>query len=103
MLHTMIPTAATATNMDYEWDVFLSYLHERPSGPWVNDHLLPYFTFQLGNALNQRAKIFYDRTGIHSGQKWPARPKQALSRSRCLVGILSPFYFHSTSSLTHTP
>jgi hypothetical protein len=81
--------------MDYEWDVFLSYLHERPSGPWVNDHLLPYLIPQLGNALNQKVRVFYDRTGIHSGQKWPARLKQALCRSRCLVGIWSPLYFHS--------
>jgi TIR domain len=81
--------------MDYEWDVFLSYLHERPSGPWVNDHLLPYLIPQLGNALNQKARVFYDRTGIHSGQKWPARLKQTLCRSRCLVGIWSPLYFHS--------
>src|SRR2546428_13893132 len=86
--------------MDYEWDVFLSYLHERPSGPWVNDHFLPYFTFQLGNALNQKARIFYDRIGIHSGQKWPACLKQALARSKCLVGIWSPLYFHSAWCLS---
>jgi len=44
--------------MDYEWDVFLSYLHERPCGSWVKDHFLPYFTFDLGNALNRKARIF---------------------------------------------
>ena len=81
--------------MDYEWDVFLSYLHEQPSGSWVNDHFLPFFTFQLGNALNQRAKVFYDRGGIRLGQKWPTRLKSALARSRCLVGIWAPLYFHS--------
>jgi hypothetical protein len=81
--------------MDYEWDVFLSYLHERPSGTWVNDHLLPYLRPALGNALNQKAKVFYDRSGVHPGQKWPACLKHALSRSRCLVGIWSPLYFQS--------
>jgi hypothetical protein len=83
-------------NSDYAFDVFLSYLHERPCGPWVNDHFLPYFSPQLSNALGGRkVSIFYDRTGIHSGEKWPARLKHALAHSRCLVSIWSPQYFHS--------
>jgi hypothetical protein len=81
--------------MAYQHDVFLSYLHVRPSGTWVHEHFLPYFTFQLGNALNQSAEIFVDRTGIHLGQKWPIRLKQALAHSRCLVGIWTPLYFQS--------
>ncbi len=80
---------------DYEYDVFLSYLHEKPSGPWVNDHFLPYFRPALCDALARRASVFLDRTGIRSGQKWPARLKHALARSRCLVGIWSPMYFRS--------
>jgi hypothetical protein len=81
--------------MGYEYDVFLSYLHEKPSGTWVVQHFLPYFQHQLGNALARRAALFIDRTGIHLGQKWPARLKQALGHSRCLVGIWSPLYFQS--------
>jgi TIR domain-containing protein len=80
---------------DYQFDVFLSYLREKPSGSWVNDHFLPYFRPALGDALNKPASIFIDRTEIHSGQKWPARLKQALAHSRCLVGIWSPLYFQS--------
>lgn len=81
--------------MGYDYDVFLSYLHEKPSGTWVMEHFLPYFQHQLGNALGRRAALFIDRTGIHLGQKWPARLKQALARSCCLVGIWSPLYFQS--------
>jgi hypothetical protein len=81
--------------MSYEWDVFLSYLREPPSGSWVNDHFLPHFRWTLGNALNKKARVFYDRTNIHPGQKWPKMLRQALSRSRCLVGIWSPLYFQS--------
>lgn len=81
--------------MAYEFDVFLSYLHDKPCGPWVHDHFLPYFEFQLGNALNRRPTIFVDRSGIHLGQKWPNRLKEALTLSRCLVGIWSPLYFQS--------
>jgi len=81
--------------MAYQYDVFLSYLHEPPSGTWVHEHFLGYFTFQLGNALNRRSDIFVDRTGIHLGEKWPIRLKQALAHSRCLVGIWAPLYFQS--------
>ena len=81
--------------MAYQYDVFLSYLHEKPCGTWVSEHLLPYFHHQLGNALARPASIFFDRTGIHTGQKWPARLKEALATSRCLVGIWSPLYFQS--------
>jgi hypothetical protein len=81
--------------MPYENDVFLSYLTEKPCGTWVHEHFLPYFRHQLGNALNRRAEIFVDREGIHSGQNWPNRLKQALATSRCLVGIWSPLYFQS--------
>ncbi len=81
---------------DYQYDVFLSYLHERPCGTWVVEHFLPYFQPQLGNALNRKASIFFDRTGIHSGQKWPEALKRALALSRCLVGIWTPLYFQSS-------
>lgn len=80
---------------DYQYDVFLSYLHEKPCGTWVIEHFLPYFQHQLGNALNRKASVFFDRTGIHSGQKWPEGLKQALAHSRCLVGIWTPLYFQS--------
>ncbi|MBI4659921.1 MAG: toll/interleukin-1 receptor domain-containing protein [Verrucomicrobia bacterium] len=81
--------------MGYQHDVFLSYLHEKPCGTWVVEHFLPYFQQFLGNALNRPASVFLDRTGIHLGQKWPARLRSALAHSRCLVGVWSPLYFHA--------
>lgn len=81
--------------MAYQYDVFLSYLRQRPCDGWVRDHFLPYFEFQLGNALNRPPAIFVDTEEIHVGQKWPIRLKQALVHSRCLVGIWTPLYFHS--------
>jgi hypothetical protein len=81
--------------MGYEYDVFLSYLRQPPSGTWLNDHFLGYFTHQLGNALGRSAKIFVDVEEIHAGQKWPERLKQALGHSRCLVGVWNPLYFES--------
>jgi hypothetical protein len=79
----------------YHFDVFLSYLHEAPCGPWVKDHFLPFFQFQLGNALNRRAHIFFDRTGLRVGDIWPQKLHNALAHSRCLLAVWSPLYFQS--------
>jgi hypothetical protein len=79
----------------YHYDVFLSYLHDPPCGRWVKDHFLPYFLFQLGNALNRHAHVFFDRTGLHLGDNWPLKLHQALAHSRCLLAIWSPLYFQS--------
>lgn len=49
----------------------------------------------IGNALNKPVKIFVDRTGIANGESWPLRLRTALARSRCLVPIWQPLYFHS--------
>ncbi len=83
------------TMTDYQYDVFLSYLHEKPCRTWVIEHFLPYFRPQLSNAIARSASIFFDRAGIYSGQKWPERLKQALADSRCLARIWSLMYFRS--------
>ncbi len=81
--------------MAYEWDVFLSYVHERPCGPWVNDYFLPLLRWNLGEELGRSPRIFYDRTGLHAGDQWPETLKYALWHSRCLVGVWSAHYFQS--------
>jgi TIR domain-containing protein len=79
----------------YEWDVFLSYNHDPVMEPWVPDHLVPLLQSLVGNELARPIRIFYDRTGITSGQSWPLVLRTALGRSRCLVGVWHPLYFHS--------
>jgi hypothetical protein len=81
--------------MAYKWDVFLSYVHERPCGPWVNDYFLPLLNWHLGEELGHRPSIFFDRNGLHAGDQWPDALKHALLHSRCLVGVWSAHYFQS--------
>jgi hypothetical protein len=81
--------------MAYEYDVFLSYMHDGQMEGWVGQHLVPFLTSFVGNALNRPASIFFDRTGIRSGDAWPLRLQKALAKSRCLVPVWSPLYFHS--------
>lgn len=62
---------------------------------WVSQHLVPFLESFVGNALNRPIRLFLDRSGIRSGDSWPARLQRALAKSRCMVGVWSPLYFHS--------
>ncbi len=39
--------------------------------------------------------IFFDTEEIETGDKWKVKIEECLKRSKCLVPILSPDYFHS--------
>lgn len=90
-----MPDMRTAQQMDYEYDVFVSYTDDF-FGQWLHQHFLPIFEPFLGNALSRPTKIFYDKGKILSGDAWPERLKRSLALSRCLVGIWSPIYFQRT-------
>lgn len=82
--------------MAYEYDVFISYRCKFPHGRWVIDTFLPLFKPFLEDALNvKEVKIFVDVEDIKSGQAWDSKIRNALIRSRILIPILSPAYFHS--------
>lgn len=81
--------------MAYEHDIFLSYMHDEQMEGWVHDHLVPFIKTFVGNALNRPIDLFLDRKDIQSGDAWPQRLQRAIARSRCLIGIWSPLYFHS--------
>lgn len=86
--------------MSYKYDVFLSYVHEFPCVDWVTEHLVRFFQFELSNALNRKARVFFDRTNIQIGDRWPAKLRDGLAHSRCLLGIWNPAYFRSMWCLT---
>jgi hypothetical protein len=81
--------------MDYEHDIFVSYMHDGQMQGWVGQHLVPFLESFVGNALNRPTKIFVDRAGIRTGDSWPSRLQRAIARSRCMVAVWSPLYFHS--------
>lgn len=83
------------SSMGYEHDIFVSYMHDGQMEGWVVQHLVPFIQSFVGNALNRPVHIFIDRAGIRSGDAWPARLRRALAKSRCLVAVWSPLYFHS--------
>ena len=81
--------------MDYEYDVFLSYVTKYPHGEWVNDIFYELFESYLSDAINYNVKIFRDISDIKGGMAWENKIKKALVCSKVMVSIFSPSYFQS--------
>ncbi|MGB3443140.1 MAG: toll/interleukin-1 receptor domain-containing protein [Actinophytocola sp.] len=79
----------------YQFDVFLSY---RRSGPgnaatWVREHFHRMLEDCLADELGRTA-VFLDLE-VETGAVWPSLLRDALARSKVLVAVWSPPYFHS--------
>ncbi|MFD4669530.1 TIR domain-containing protein [Lentzea sp. NPDC058450] len=79
----------------YQYDVFLSY---RRSGPgnaaaWVRDHFHRMLEDCLADELGLTA-VFIDKE-VETGSMWPPLLREVLARSKMLVAVWSPPYFHS--------
>lgn len=81
--------------MKYKYDVFLSYRNIDPISEWIDQYFLRQFKVGLRSALGYDPRIFFDKENIRSGDQWKERIKRSLMKSKCLVAIWSPTYFHS--------
>lgn len=81
--------------LDYQYDIFLSYQNDEVMASWIPDHLIPFIKTFVGNNMNRPVSIFFDRTGIPAGASWPLSLQNAVVRSRCLVAVWNPLYFSS--------
>lgn len=82
--------------MGYQYDVFISYRRKEIPKRWLEEMFLPLFRDYLEESLGGRkVKIFRDEDGIEGGANWSNKIKLALAKSRCMVPILIPSYFHS--------
>jgi len=81
--------------MDYQYDVFLSYNRKFPYGQWVDEIFYPLFLPYLEDAVNRDVSVFKDTEKTRVGSAWPQRLKNAIAHSRCMVSIFSPSYFRS--------
>ena len=87
-------------DLDYKYDVFISYKHRNLLIPWVS---LVKDTLEelLGEALGGRdARIFFDTVNVVTGEFWQDSLRQALSTFACMVAIWTPSYFVSEWCLT---
>jgi hypothetical protein len=81
---------------DYIWDVFISYRHSHPVGPFVQKVFRTLFHGWLTEALNVLdARVFIDESAMGAGDPLPPTLAYHLRKSRCMVAICSPSYFIS--------
>jgi len=92
--------------MAYEWDIFISYKKDYSSSidkyslalrkRWLSEIFLPYLVFALQGELGRDPKIFWDEQGLDTGDDYANKLIQELSRSKCLIAILSNPYFYDS-------
>jgi TIR domain len=81
--------------MSYLYDAFFSYKRDTQSDFWhqmVKDKLAHWLRVELGQP---EVKIFFDTEEIHTGDRWRQKIAHALTHSKCLVCVWSPYYFQS--------
>lgn len=85
---------ADIASNDYEYDIFLSYKRDPLFDGWVErfvDHLQAWLTLELA----RKASLFYDKSAIQPGKRFPAAIDDGLRTAKCLLGLWSPYYFQS--------
>jgi hypothetical protein len=97
-----------AGDKSYRYDLFISYHRESRTEEWLETYFLYHFTPYLAQEMAARTQrrsvsIFYDKAepseqypamvkGIGS-QPWKPALADAISSSRCMLGLWSPLYF----------
>ncbi|GHF49838.1 toll/interleukin-1 receptor domain-containing protein [Amycolatopsis bartoniae] len=77
----------------YEYDVFISYRRGGGTLPeWVRNHFHPRLSALLEDYLGE-SRVFLDDK-VPTGASLPSEQRDALLRSRILVPVCSPPYFH---------
>lgn len=84
----------------YRFDIFISYRRAGMLPEWIHEHFMPVFEWKFGDAIAEISGrgcegIFYDEEELEAGNQLTPSLREALRRSRCLVGLWSPQYFLS--------
>jgi len=103
-----------STELAQRYDVFFSYRHDPTASSWLHRHFLPLFTSWLTDELGREVNVFVadkviggrstDELGheVHvfvpdEGVEGGSTIGLALARSSCLLALVTPAYFQSSS------
>lgn len=78
----------------YRFDLFVSYSRTPNASKWVRNHFVPVLRDELNEELGRKADVFLD-VEQEAGTPWPDNLLWALQRSKLLLSVWSPPYFHS--------
>jgi hypothetical protein len=81
----------------YEYDVFVSYTHEPPVGPWVREFFVAELKQWLSaGELTFEPRIFWDKTSLGAGDLLLPNLRRCILYSKCIVPVWSNDYFRSS-------
>jgi hypothetical protein len=70
--------------VSYKHDIFVSYVRNRETRAWLDDHFLPLLTLRVGQELARKVLVFTD-SEIEAGVSWPPQLGLELGGSRVLI------------------
>jgi cellulose biosynthesis protein BcsQ len=73
-------------------DVYISYRHSTITRQWLRE-FTPLFSSWLTEALGRPAIVFLDEEQAQAGDRWIESLRDAASRSRCFLALLTNTYF----------
>lgn len=73
--------------MDYEYDIFISYRRHRDTLSWMEKQFIPRLEGRLFFELGRHPVIFYDKNNLACGDTWPVELGEALGKSRMLIAL----------------
>lgn len=85
--------SAIFAGVSYEHDIFISYPRAGPIGRWVREVFDRELRAWLPMEIGER-RVFRDVPGLEPGVRWPEEIERALLRSKCIIAVLAPPYFH---------
>jgi len=87
-------------DLDYKWDVFVSYRRWGEWPRWVIGPFRELFEHWLGEELDWEPKVFIDQRDTEQGSWWDIDLGVNLSRSKIVVPLFSRKYFQSDWCMT---
>jgi TIR domain len=98
------PPPTPASELSYEYDIFISYRRANAWPMFVETIFIPMFRHWLEAEMGQAPRIFFDVDELETGESWPYRLAAGVALSKVMVCLWSNEYFSSpwcTAELGH--
>jgi hypothetical protein len=79
----------------YTHDVFLSYSRKNAWPDYIEKNFRPIFEHWMGAELGRDVRLYQDKTGLSTGQRWRDALRDAIAGSRVMVALWTKEYFAS--------
>jgi MinD-like ATPase involved in chromosome partitioning or flagellar assembly len=88
------PAQARSAEAEYRYDLYVSYDHSAKVEEWLRP-FVEFLHSRLHALIGRPVSTFFDYRVLETGSSFPSEVAHALSRSRLLLAVITPRYFHS--------